>query len=147
MTVELRPLDPSHDALLTSLQQQEDVWEFIGTLPVSARGSERSSRVFAVMDGPAALGFAGLVKSQAAGADDFELLCAMRSDAQQRGVAKQACQLVLDWAFKTEKLERVIACIDQTNHPARTIAGKLGMQELGPQSSNRVIYVKYRNPR
>lgn len=143
--MELRPLEASHDSLLSSLQQQEDVWEFIGTLPVSAR--ERSGHVFAVMDGTTALGFAGLVKSQAAGADDFELLCAMRSDVQQRGVAKQACQLVLDWAFATEKLERVIACIDQTNHPARTIAGKLGMKELGPQSSNRIIYVIYRNPR
>jgi len=148
--VELRPLDASHDSLLTSLQQQEDVWEHIGTLPVSAR--DRSNHVFAVMDGHAALGFAGLVRSRAAGADDFELLCAMRSEVQQRGVARQACQLVLDWAFKTEKLERVIACIDQSNHPARTIADKIGMKELaiqerGAPPSNRIVYVKYRDKR
>jgi RimJ/RimL family protein N-acetyltransferase len=146
--VELRPLDASHDSLLISLQRQEDVWENIGTLPVSAR--DRSNHVFAVTEGPAALGFAGLVKSRAAGADDFELLCAMRSEVQQRGVARQACQLVLDWAFETAKLERVIASIDRSNHPARTIADKIGMTELEgveAKPSTRIIYVKYRDKR
>lgn len=143
--MELRPLDDSDADLLTSLQQQEDVWESIGTLPVSTR--ERDSHVFAVMEGPVALGFAGLIKSQAAGADDFELLCAMRSEAQLRGMAKQACQLALNWAFTTGKLERVIACIDDANQAARAIAGKLGMTELGRQSSGRIIYVKYRDER
>lgn len=140
--MELRPLDDSHADLLTSLQQQEDVWESIGTLPVSTR--ERSDHVFAIMDGPVALGFAGLVKSHApGGGDDFELLCALRSEAQTRGMAKQACQLVLDWAFQTAKLERVIACIDEGNQPARAIANKLGMKEAGTEKPNRIIYVKY----
>jgi RimJ/RimL family protein N-acetyltransferase len=136
----LRPLDDSHDDLLRTLQQQEDVWEFIGTLPVTTHDPD--TRVFAVMEGDVALGFAGLVKSQAGDRDDFELLCAMRSDVQGRGVAKQACQLVLDWAFNTAKLDRVIACIDPSNHSARAIAGKLGMTEVGPDASNRVMYVK-----
>jgi RimJ/RimL family protein N-acetyltransferase len=140
--MELRPLDESHAELLTSLQQQEDVWEFIGTLPVSARGRDH---VFAVMDGAVGLGFAGLIRTQAAGGDDVELLCAMRSEAQLRGVAKQACQLVLAWAFDTAKFERVLACIDETNQAARAIADKLGMSELGRQSANRIIYVKYRD--
>ncbi|HLZ44742.1 MAG TPA: GNAT family N-acetyltransferase [Gemmatimonadales bacterium] len=140
--MDIRPLDDSHTDLLSSLQQQEDVWEFIGTLPVSSQG--RRDHVFAVMEGPVALGFAGLIKSQAAGADDYELLCAMRSEAQLRGVAKQACQLVLSWAFDTAKLERVIACIDDANQAARAIAGKLGMTELSRQSPNRTVYVKYR---
>lgn len=142
--MEIRPLNDSDTELLNSLQRQEDVWEFIGTLPVSAGGRDH---VFAVMDGPVALGFAGLINSQAAGSDDYELLCAMRSEAQLRGVAKQACQLVLTWAFSTAKLERVIACIDDTNQAARAIAGKLGMTELIRQSSNRSVYVKYRDER
>lgn len=139
-TMEIRPLDDSHAELLSSLQQQEDVWEFIGTLPVSGR-----DYVFAVMEGPVALGFAGLIKSQAAGKEDFELLCAMRSEVQLRGAAKQACQLVLSWAFDNRKLERVIACIDDSNEAARAIAGKLGMTELSRQSPNRTVYVKYRD--
>jgi RimJ/RimL family protein N-acetyltransferase len=143
--MELRPLDDSHDSLLRLLQQQEDVWEFIGTLPVSTH--QPAHHVFAVMEGQVGLGFAGLIKSQAAGSDDFELLCAMRSDVQQRGVAKQACQAVLRWAFTTAKLERVIACIDEANQPARAIAGKLGMRELGHDPANRIIYVRYRDER
>ncbi|PYO92680.1 MAG: hypothetical protein DMD62_12590 [Gemmatimonadetes bacterium] len=138
--VELRPLSDSHADLLTSLQQQEDVWESIGTLPVSTRAA--GDHVFAIMEGPEALGFAGLIKSRAAGGEDFELLCALRSEAQTRGMAKQACQLVLNWASQTGKLERVIACIDESNQPARAIARKLGMTEMGRQSPNRIIYVK-----
>jgi RimJ/RimL family protein N-acetyltransferase len=138
--VELRPLNDSHAALLTSLQQQEDVWESIGTLPVSTRAA--GDHVFAIMEGREALGFAGLIKSHAAGGDDFELLCALRSEAQTRGMAKQACQLVLDWAFQTAKLERVIACIDEGNQPARAIARKLGMTEVGQQAPSRIVYVK-----
>src|SRR5262249_25547234 len=95
------------------------------------------------MQGPVALGFAGLVRSQAAGGEDFELLCALRSEAQTRGMAKQACQLVLNWAFHTAKLERVIACIDEGNLAARAIAGKLGMTELQRQAPNRIVYVTY----
>lgn len=143
--MELRPLDASHDALLRSLQEQEDVWESIGTLPVSA--PDPGNHVFVIMDGEVSLGFAGLFKSQAAGSDDFELLCALRSEVQLRGVAKQACQLVLNWAFGAAKLERVIACIDDANQAARAIAAKLGMSELAPQSPHRTIYVKYRDER
>ena len=143
--MELRPLNDSHVDLLTSLQHQEDVWEFIGTLPI-AHPAE-GDHVFAIMEGPVGLGFAGLFKSNAAGNDDFELLCALRSEAQTRGVAKQACQLVLNWAFNTARLERVIACIDDINQAARAIATKLGMSELGTQSPNRTIYVKYRDER
>jgi RimJ/RimL family protein N-acetyltransferase len=143
--VDLRPLTESHADLLTSLQQQDDVWESIGTLPIARPGLD--DHVFVVMEGPLALGIAGLFKSQAAGSEDFELLCALRSEAQLRGMAKQACQLVLNWAFTTAKLERVIACIDDSNQAARAIAAKLGMTELGTQSPSRTIYVKYRDER
>jgi RimJ/RimL family protein N-acetyltransferase len=142
--VELRPIDKSHEDLLTSLQQQEDVWEFIGTLPLT---EQTRDHVFVVMEGDVALGFAGLIRSQAAGGEDYELLCALRSEAQARGLAKQACQLALNWAFTTGNLERVIACIDDVNQPARAIAGKLGMKELRRQSPNRIVYVKYRDER
>ena len=69
----------------------------------------------------------------------------MRSEVQLHGFAKQACKLALAWAFDTQKLERVIACIDDNNQGARSIATKLGMQELCPQPPNRTVYVKYRD--
>src|SRR4051794_31622391 len=141
----LRPPNKPHTARLKPLQLQDDVWEFIGTLP--GPEARQAHHLFAVMEGAVPLGFAGLLQSHATDAKDFELVCAMRSEVQTRGMAKQACQLALDWAFNTAKLERVIACIDDTNEAARAIAGKLGMTTLGPQRPNRTVFVKYRDER
>ena len=141
--VELRPLDVSHYDLVNSLQQQDDVWEFIGTLPLPQEEDEH--HLFAIMEGQVSVGFAGLVRSRALDGNDFELLCAVRSEAQLRGIAKHACELVLRWAFQTAKLERVIACIEDSNAAARAIAVKLGMKEFGPTPPARTVYVKDRD--
>src|SRR5207247_9803201 len=114
--------------------------EFIGTRRLLGEGHAR--HLCAIREGDLPLGFAGLVKPQALEGNDFEVLCAVRSEVQQRGVAKQACQLVLAWAFQTAKLERVIACIDDTNEPARAIALKIGMTELSTRPPNRTVYGK-----
>ena len=145
--MELRPLTASDDDLLKSLEEQDDVWQFIGTLPQP--DPEQAQHLFAVMEGQQSLGMAGLVKSDALGEGrgDFELLCAMKSEAQLHGYAKQACKLVLAWAFDTAKLERVIASIDDSNEGARSIAAKLGMKELCPVPPSRTVYVKYRGER
>ena len=144
--VELRPLNESDDELLRSLeQQQEDVWEFIGTLPTPDAG--RAHHLFAGMEGEASVGIAGLVSTQALDGRDYELLCAMRSEAQLHGFAKQACRLVLAWSFETAKLERVIACIDDSNESARAIAATLGMSALCAGPPHRTVYVKYRGER
>jgi RimJ/RimL family protein N-acetyltransferase len=139
--MELRPFDVSDEALVETLQQQEDVWEFIGTSPLSA--FEPDNRMFVITDGGVALGFAGLFKSQSDG-DDFELICATRSEAQHRGAAAWACERVMAWALDTAKIERVIAYIDASNHPARAIAAKIGMTEMERISPDRIRYVKYR---
>ena len=139
--MELRPLKPSDAELLEALQQQDDVWEFVGQLP---EGQGDRSRLFAIVEGPLALGVGGLVKSHALEGKDLEVLCAMRSEAQRRGLAKRACELILDWAFDTAKVDRVIASIDDHNEGARSIATKIGMKELCAQPPNRTVYVKYR---
>jgi RimJ/RimL family protein N-acetyltransferase len=144
VSVHLQPLDQTHQPLLTALEQQDDVWESIGALPLSAY--EKGNHAFVIVDEGMQLGFVGLFKSQAAGQDDFELLCATRADAQRHGIAKEACRKTLAWALNDAggaKLERVIAVIDEANQPARSIATKIGMTELGPAPGNRVIYVKY----
>src|SRR6266850_4997046 len=143
--MDLQPLNTSHDALLRSLQEQDDVWEFVGPLPEREEGGGDAHRLFAVIEGQVAVGIGGLVRSQALDGKDFEVLCAMRSEAQRRGLAKHACQLILAWAFDTANLERVIACIDDDNEGARSIATKLGMKELGAIPPRRTVYVKYRN--
>jgi len=140
--MELRPIGASDQNLLSSLEEQEDVWEFIGTLPL-----QPAHQLFAVVEGHDSIGIAGLVKSTALGGEDFELLCAMKSEAQTRGYAKQACKLVMAWAFDTAKLERIIACIDDGNEAARSIAAKLGMEQLAAKPPTRTVYVKYRDAR
>jgi len=139
--MELRPLRESDHELLSSLEQQEDVWEFIGTLPLSPQGHPH--HLLVVIEGQASLGVAGLVRSPALDGNDFELLCALRSEAQGQGFAKQACKLVMAWAFDIVKLQRIIACIDDGNDGARSIATKLGMTELCPGPPGRTVYVKH----
>jgi RimJ/RimL family protein N-acetyltransferase len=139
--VELKPLDPSHNALLRSLQEQDDVWEFVGQLP-EEQGDRQ--RLFAIVEGQVPVGVGGLIKSHALDGNDLEVLCAMRSEAQRRGLAKRACELILAWAFDTAKIERVIASIDDHNEGARSIATKIGMKELSAQPPGRTVYVKYR---
>jgi len=143
--VELRPLSPSDDELLSSLEQQEDVWEFVGTLPLP--DDEHPHHLFAIIVGQASVGVAGLVRSQALDGTDFELLCALRSEAQGQGFAKEACRLAMAWAFDTAKLERVIACIGDGNDGARAIATKLGMTELCSGPPGMTVYVKDRGKR
>lgn len=143
--MELRPLDASHTSLLHSLQEQDDVWEFVGSLP--EQGEEDSARLFAVIEGGVPIGVAGLISSRAFEGKDLEVLCAMRSEAQHRGLAKRACELILGWAFETAKLDRVIACIDADNQGARSIAMKIGMKECSAMPPRRIVYVKYRDER
>ena len=140
--MELRPLTQSDDELLSSLEQQEDVWEFIGTLPLP--DEEHPHHLFAIVEGQASVGVAGLVRSQALEGNDFELLCALRSEAQGQGFAKQACKLLMAWGFDTAELERIIACIDDWNDGARSIATTLGMTALCAGPLGRTVYVKHR---
>jgi RimJ/RimL family protein N-acetyltransferase len=119
------------------------VWEFVGPLPDREEGG--THRLFAIIEGQVAVGIGGLVRSQAFDGNDFEVLCALRSEAQRQGLAKRACQLIVAWAFDTAKVERVIACIDDDNEGARAIATKLGMQELCALPPSRTVYVKYRD--
>ncbi len=141
--MELRPLDDSHYELLRSLEEQDDVWESVGPLLLPQEGSH----LFAINEGQVTVGIGGLVRSRALAGNDFELVCAMREEAQLRGLAMRASQLILAWAFDTAKLERVIASIDNDNEGARSIALKLGMKELCPLPPGRTVYVKYRDER
>jgi RimJ/RimL family protein N-acetyltransferase len=140
--VDLRPLGSSDDELLSSLEQQDDVWESIGILPLP--DEEDPHHLFAIIDGQASVGVAGLARSRALDGTDFELFCALRSEAQGRGFAKQACKLVMAWAFDTVKLERIIACIGDGNDGGRSIATKLGMTALCSGPPGTTVYVKHR---
>jgi RimJ/RimL family protein N-acetyltransferase len=140
--VELRPLDASHDALLRSLEEQEDVWEFVGPLLLPQEGSH----LFAIVEAGVPIGVGGLVPSPHV-RDEVELVCALLEPAQLRGLALRACQLLLAWAFDTARLERVITVIDAHNQGARSVALKLGMRESETLPQSRTVYVKDRDRR
>ena len=108
--VELRPLDQSDDELLSSLEQQDDVWEFIGALPAPDGGP--AHHLFAVVEGEESVGIAGLVRSQARDGD-YELLCAMRSEAQsprlsqtRSRIPRHRCGAPFDSPLPAELLSR-----------------------------------------
>src|SRR2546426_9343525 len=143
--MELLPLTASHDALLRSLQLQDDVWDFVGPLPEPEQDDKH--RLFAVMEGQVPIGIGGLIRSQAFDGKDFEVLCALRSEAQRRGLAKRACELILTGAVDTGKGERVIACIDDNNESARTIAEKIGLNEVCSLPPRRTVHAQYRDER
>jgi RimJ/RimL family protein N-acetyltransferase len=145
--VELRPLDASDQDLLRSLEQQDDVWEFVGTLPLPGDGPFSPNHLFTIIEHGAPIGIAGLVRSGTVDSEDFELLCALRSEAQLRGFAKQACTRVLAWAFDTAGLQRVIASIDSSNEGARALAVKLGMTEERSLPTGRTVYAVHRDAR
>src|SRR5438046_4959959 len=95
-----------------------------------------------MVEGKASVGVAGLVRSQALEGKDFELLCALRSEAQGRGLAKQACMLVMAWGLDTLKLERVVACIGNGNDGASSIATKLGVTAWGSGARGTKVCVR-----
>src|SRR5260370_17442333 len=105
----MHPLIGAHYAVLRDLQQQDDVWEFVGTLP---QPQERDPhRLFAVMEGDVPIGIGGLIRSQAFDGKDYEVLCALRSEAQRRGLAKPPCELILTGAFGTPAIHRAFASL------------------------------------
>src|SRR5438445_11833727 len=108
--MELLPLNASHDALLRSLQLQDDVWEFVGPLPEPEQDDKH--RLFAVMEGQIPIGIGGLFRSQALDGRDLEVLCALRPEAQRRGFAKRAGDLIFRWRSDTAKAERASAGMD-----------------------------------
>src|SRR2546430_15170535 len=97
--MELLPLNASHDALLRSLQLQDDVWEFVGPLPEPEQDDKH--RLFAVMEGQVPIGIGGVIPSQAVEGEDFGDLFAPRSQAPPRGHPKPAGGMILNLARDT----------------------------------------------
>src|SRR5260370_38703205 len=81
--MELLPLNASHDALLRSLQLQDDVWEFVGPLPES--GQDDKHRLFAVMEGQVPIGIGGLIRPPAVARKGFWGFSPLRPEAPPRG--------------------------------------------------------------
>ena len=127
--IELRPLSADDDELLASLQEQDDVWESLGALPADPSGDH----LFVVMQDGEPVGIVGLVRSRAAGDADFEVLCAMRAEVQQSGLAKQACQRVIGRSSLQALLQPSMFTLFSSSHSSYSICRRPSPQN-GPRT-------------
>jgi [ribosomal protein S5]-alanine N-acetyltransferase len=56
-----------------------------------------------------------------------------------RGIATQACQLVIEWGFKYRRLTRIQACILQSNKGSEKVLNKCGFKPEGLLSARRLV--------
>jgi len=74
-----------------------------------------------------AAGFAGTCGLRATDAGDVEVLYSIEPARWGRGLATDAARAVLDQAFGTLGLPRVLGGVDDANHASRRVLEKLGM--------------------
>lgn len=59
---------------------------------------------------------------------EIELFCGLSESYWGRGIAVEACQAVLDYAFSSIGLTRVVAVVHPENRQSRRLIEKLGME-------------------
>jgi ribosomal-protein-alanine N-acetyltransferase len=59
---------------------------------------------------------------------EIELFCGLTESYWGRGIAAEACRALLDYAFTTIGLARVVAVVNPENQQSRRLIEKLGMQ-------------------
>lgn len=57
-----------------------------------------------------------------------EIGCNILPDAQSKGYATEATQVLIKWAFASNKVNRIIAICDLTNTPSFRVLEKVGMR-------------------
>ncbi|HUV29664.1 MAG TPA: GNAT family N-acetyltransferase [Acidobacteriota bacterium] len=60
--------------------------------------------------------------------DEIELFCGLSDSYWGRGIAAEACRAVLDYAFSSIGLSRIVAVVDPENSRSRRLIEKIGMQ-------------------
>lgn len=82
-------------------------------------------------DGPAVIGYCGLLDHGNGSPEEPELAYELRRDAQGRGYATEAAAAVVDWA-DTVGYQRLWAGVWDWNTASRRVLHKLGFTELEP---------------
>jgi RimJ/RimL family protein N-acetyltransferase len=140
----LRRLRPSDEPDLVALDSDPDVMRFVGSPPgvkspeeTLARVRQRIGadqgglgfwRVESRADG-AFYGLAALIRMPAG--DDVELAYRLTRLAWGQGIASEAGAILLDHAFRTLGLPRVVAVTYPENRPSQRVLGKLGFARQG----------------
>lgn len=73
------------------------------------------------------MGYCGLCLQVIDGREDVEIGYRLHPQLWGQGLATEAAAIVLEYAFETLKLERVIACIDAENVSSIRVAEKIGL--------------------
>ncbi len=77
---------------------------------------------------------------------NVELMYAIAPSARRRGLASESVRMLVDWAFETQKVCRVIATIDPENVASRGVMRKCGFMVVGGDSDeDEVVYALDRN--
>jgi RimJ/RimL family protein N-acetyltransferase len=137
----LRATDDTDAALVARLEQIPAVHRFIGQLGIASPDTV----LLTVLSANTRIGQVGLVRSLAFDGSDYEFFCALLPEAEGCGFATEACQCLIDWAFTTKPLHRVLACVDETNIPSMGLVHRLKMTPLGPRPfRNETVYATFR---
>src|SRR5262249_24542577 len=123
---ELRELSTQDDKALSLLGSRHEVGEFIGAI---SRG-DAAGVLRAIVVDTEVVGLVGLVPSGAFNGTDVELICALLSCAEGRGLAGAACRRLLSDASIVSGRARILACVADKNKPARRLASRLGFAPL-----------------
>lgn len=140
----LRRLTPSDEAALVALDSDPEVMRWVGSPPgvkPPAETRERARQRIAADHGP--LGF-WRVEGRVDGAfhglgalvpmptgDDVELAYRLVRAAWGRGIASEAGAALVDYAFRTVGLPRLVAVTYPDNRPSQRVLEKLGFTRHG----------------
>lgn len=96
------------------------------------------------------VGDAGLIQKRIEGRDEVEVLYFFAKAVWGRGFATEAARALVDHAFTTLDLERVVALIHTDNHASMRVAERTGLvfeREVATDSGNlRKLFARQRSP-
>jgi RimJ/RimL family protein N-acetyltransferase len=77
---------------------------------------------------------------------DVEIGWGLIPEAQGRGLATEAARAVIEWAFASPEVRRVIATIPPDNEPSQRVARRLGMQPTLERRRDLPVWALDRDP-
>lgn len=119
----LRDLAKKDESLLEALNRRPEVIRFMWG--VRGIGTKSRVKVIETNDGVSA-GIVAVLKSQALGGEDHELLCALLPDHEGHGLATKACRLMLNEVSHDPSVHRVIGCVYRENTSSLALINRLG---------------------
>jgi RimJ/RimL family protein N-acetyltransferase len=140
----LRRLQPSDEPDLVALDSDPDVMRYVGSPPGAKAPPETLERVrqriaadhgrlgFWRVESRADATFYGLgALIRMPTGDDIELAYRLARPAWGLGIATEAGAVLLDYAFRTLELSRIVAVTYPENRPSQRVLDKLGFARQG----------------